>query len=232
MKSLPLLFVIAAVAWAGPRFGGRVGYYSGNEPRTGDGASSPFFGGQFVLPLMNLVSLEFSGSYASSESDITMDNYLFNYLEEEQGVDFGGNIDSLKLYLEQEWGWSDPTILDSLQDYRVTFHDLDLGATLKINLPVGNIPVQPYIGGGGGAHLIVSDADVLLQMVSAQTGGAVTIDPYDKVHPEAHGVIGASYQPPMLPLSIFGEYRYARAFGEEAGSGGISSVYGGVNVGF
>ncbi len=36
----------------------------------------------------------------------------------------------------------------------------------------------------------------------------------------------------MLPLSIFGEYRYARAFGEEAGSGGISSVYGGVNVGF
>lgn len=232
MRNLFLVLLAAAVAWAGPRFGGRIGYYSGNEPRTGETAGSAIYGGQFVLPLMNLVSLEFSAGYASSKSDITLDSYLFNYLEQEQGVDLGGNLDSLVQYLEDEWGWSDPTLLDSLQAYQVTFHDLDLGATLKINIPVGAVPVQPYIGGGGGAHLIVSDADVLLQVVSQQTGGVVTIDPYDKVHPEVHGVIGVSFQPPMLPLSVFGEYKYARTMGEEAGAGAISSVYAGVNLGF
>ena len=232
MKNLLLLLVAAAVAWAGPRFGGRIGYYNGNEPRTGEGASSAIYGGQFVLPLMNLVSVEFSAGYTSTKSDITLDSYLFNFLEEEQGLDLGGNIDSLQQYLQDEWGWSDPTLLDSLQSYQVTFHDLDLGATLKVNLPVGQVPVQPYIGGGGGAHFIVSDADVLLQVVSQQTGGGVTIDPYDKVHPEVHGVFGVSFQMPMMPLSAFAEYKYARTLGEEAGAGTISSVYVGANIGF
>jgi len=233
LRYLLIVLLAAAVVEAGPHFGGRIGHYSGNEPRTGGTAGATIWGGQFSLPLMNLVSLEFSAGYAATKSDITLENYLFNYLETEQGVDLGESDSLLREYLKQEWGWSDTTILYSLQSYQVTFHDLDLGATLKIELPVGSsIPVKPYVGGGGGAHVIVSDADVLLEVVSHQTGGGVTIDPYDKVHPEVHGVIGASFQPPMMPLSVFAEYKYARTMGYEPGAGAISTVYAGVNIGF
>jgi hypothetical protein len=232
LRNLILIAVLAAVASAGPRFGGRVGYYEGNEPRTGDPADNAIFGGQFIFPIMSLVSLEFSAGYTSSSSDITMQDYLINYIEEEEGVDFGGNVDSLMGYLEDEWGWEAPAEQEFLQSYTATFHDLDLGATLKVNLPLGSLPFTPYVGGGGGAHIMVSDADLLIQYVQEQTGQGSPLDPYDKVHPEVHGVVGASFQPAMLPIGLFAEYKYARTLGSDSGAGAISSIYAGVNVGF
>lgn len=232
LRNLILVPIMFAAALAGPRFGGRVGYYSGNDPRTEDGGTSPSFGGQILLPLMEMVSVELSAGYASTETDIVMQDYLLNYIEEEEGVSFGGDIDSLRSYLEDEWGWTAPEEADLLENYTATFHDLDLAATLKINLPVGSMPIEPYIGGGGGAHIIVSDADLLIQYVEQQTGQGSPLDVYDKVHPSVHGVIGANFQPAMLPLGFFAEYRYARALGNEAASGAISTVYAGFNLGF
>lgn len=226
-----VLLLVAAAAFAGPRFGGRLGWYQGEQPRMGEDASNLAFGGQFVFPIMGMVDLEFSAGYTSQEDDITLENYLMNYLEEEEGIDFGGDVDSLMGYVEDEWGWSPST--DTLtQTYTNKFHDLDLGATLKVNLPLGGMPFKPYIGGGGGAHFIVSEADALIQLVNAQAGNSVDIDPYDHVHPGVHGVVGATFQPPMSPISVFAEYKLARALGDEAGSGGINSFAAGVNLGF
>ncbi len=232
MKNLLIVLVIAATALAGAKFGGRVGYYQGNEPRTGGSADNPIFGGQFLFPLMDIVAIEFSAGYTSTSTDITLEDYLFNYIEEEEGIDLGGSSDSLLQYLEDNWGWQSPELSEFAQNYTASFHDLDLAATLKVNLPLGNLPVQPYVGGGAGAHIIVSDADLLIQYVQEQTGQGSPIDPYDKVHPSVHGVLGATFQPAMLPVGFFAEYKYSRALGDEAGSGNISSVYGGVNIGF
>lgn len=229
MRNFVLVPAIAAVALAGPRIGGRVGYYSGADPRTDEGGSSPVFGGQIILPLMDMVAVELSAGYASSETDIVMQDYLIDYIEEEEGITI--DQDSLLQYLQEEWGWEGPGD-QLLQNYTATFHDLDVAATLKVFLPVSSLPIEPYIGGGGGAHIMVSDADLLIQYVEQQTGQESPLDVYDKVHPSVHGVIGASFQPAALPVGFFAEYRYARALGDEAGAGDISSVYTGVNLGF
>ena len=226
-----LVVVIVPLALAGPQIGGRAGYFSGGEPRTEGDASGAAFGGQFSLPLLGVADLEISALYASSETDITLENYLINYIEQEEGVEFGGSLDSLLNYLENEWGWEAPEETEFLEEYTATYHDLDLAATLKLGLPLGSTPIKPYVGGGAGAHFIVSDADLLIQAVQQQTGGDYNIDPYDHVHPGVHAVVGASLSPPALPVSLFAEYKYTHALGDEAGSGGISQVIGGINLG-
>lgn len=227
---LAALLVVSA-SFAGPKIGGRLGYFSGGEPRTEGDASGLAFGGQFTIPLLGLADLEVSALYASSETDITLEDYLFNYIEEEEGMDFGGDLDSLLNYLEQEWGWEAPEETDFLSEYTATYHDLDLAATLKLGLPLGSSPIKPYIGGGGGAHFIVSDADLLMQYVQEQTGGGSGMDPYDHVHPGVHAVAGVNLSPPALPISFFAEFKYTHALGDQAGAGGMTQVIGGVNVG-
>jgi len=229
MRTLLLVPAIAAAALAGPRIGGRVGYYSGNDPRTEDGGSSPFFGGQIALPLMEMVSLELSAGYASTETDILLSDYLLDYIEQEEGVRV--DPDSLLDYLENEWGWTGGGA-EFARNYTATFHDLDLAATLKVGIPIGNLPFRPYVGGGGGAHIMVSDADLLIEYVEQQTGEGSPLEVYDKIHPSVHGVVGADFRPPALPVSLFAEYRYARVLGEEAGAGDIGSINTGVNLGF
>jgi hypothetical protein len=231
LKKFLILAIVTGFALAGPRFGGSVGYYSGEDPRTGSSVGSPVFGGQFVVPLLNIINLELSAGYTSSSSDIIMSDYLFSYIEEEGGPDLGGNVDSLLGYLEEEWGWEDPTVQELTSSYTATYHDLDVGLTLTVNLPIENIPVKPYIGGGGGAHFQVSDADLLIAYINEQTGNPGQIDPYDHVHPGVHGVVGLTFSPPIMPVSFFGEYRIAKPIGDEAGSA-ISMYKFGVNLGF
>ncbi len=233
MKTIMILILICGIAAAGVRFGGRIGYYNGDDPRTGQSASSPVFGGQISFPLLSLVEFEISGSYASSESNITMEQYLMTYIEDEYGENFHGDIQQLEGYLEGQWGWSPDSIESQmLSDYTATFHDIDLGVTMKVKIPIGAIPVRPYIGAGGGAHILFSDADVLMQVVNEQTGGTVSIDPYDHVHPGVHGVLGVSFEPPMVPLSVFGEYKYTKPISADKSVDGISMFYAGVNLGF
>lgn len=233
MKIFLTLMLVCGIATAGVRLGGRLGYYSGDDPRTGQSASSTVFGGQLSFPLMSLLELEISGSYASSESDITMQQYLISYIEEEYGQNYEGDSLGLFQYLEEEWEWTPDSLSTQLMgDYTATFHDIDLGATLKIKIPIGTIPLKPYIGAGGGAHIIFSDADVLMQVVSSETGGAVAIDPYDHVHPGIHGVVGVSFDPPMVPLSVFGEYKYTKPLASDNEVDGISMYYIGLNLGF
>ncbi len=232
MKKILILMLICGIATAGIRFGGRLGYYSGDDPRTGQSASSAVYGGQLSFPLLSLVELEISGSYAGSESDITMEQYLISYIEDEYGQSFEDTT-GLYQYLENEWKWSPDSIgSQMLSDYTATFHDIDLGATMKIKIPIGAIPVKPYVGAGGGAHILFSDADVLLQVVNEETGGSVNIDPYDHVHPGIHGVLGVSFEPPMAPLSVFAEYKYTKPIASDNEVDGISMFYGGVNLGF
>ncbi|MCD4700325.1 MAG: hypothetical protein K8S24_00565 [Candidatus Aegiribacteria sp.] len=233
MKKFLVLLLVCGIATAGMKFGGRIGYYSGDDPRTGQSASSAIFGGQLTFPLLGLVDLEISGSYAGSESDITMENYLITYIEDEYGHNFQGSPDSLYEYLENEWGWSPDSISSQmLSDYTANFHDIDLGATMKIKIPIGAMPLKPYIGAGGGVHILFSDADVLMQVVNEQTGGTVSIDPYDHVHPGIHGVVGVAFEPPMVPLSVFGEYKYTKPIASDNEVDGISMFYAGVNLGF
>ncbi|MCK4806032.1 MAG: hypothetical protein KAT09_00225 [Candidatus Aegiribacteria sp.] len=233
MKKFLILLLACGIATAGVRIGGRIGYYSGDDPRTGQSASGAVFGGQLSFPLLGLVDLEISGSYASSESDITMQQYLITYIEDEFDQNFQGSPDSLYQYLENEWGWSPDSISSQMMgDYTATFHDIDLGATMKIKIPIGTLPLKPYIGAGGGAHILFSDADILMQVVNEQTGGTVNIDPYDHVHPGIHGVIGIAFEPPMVPLSVFGEYKYTKPIASDNEVDGISMFYAGVNLGF
>lgn len=232
MRALLTVLLVAGIAFAGIRVGGRVGYYSGDDPRTGQGVSNAVYGGQIVLPLMSMVQLEFSGTYAGSESDITMQQYLISYIEEESGLNFEGDIQGLEQYLEQQ-GWDPGDLPSDLGGtYTATFHDIDLGATLKVLIPIGVLPLKPYIGGGGGAHIMFSDADLLIQVVNQQTGGGIAMDPYDHVHPGVHGVLGAVFDPPMIPLSFFGEYRYTKPLGSDEGLASANMFYAGVNLGF
>jgi len=233
MKKIAVLLIICGIAAAGIKIGGRVGYYSGNDPRTGQDASSAVFGGQITMPLLGLVDLEISGSYSGSESDITMEQYLVTYIEDEFGENFQGDQQGLEQYLENEWGWTPDSIETQLfSDYTATFHDIDLGATLKIKVPIGALPLKPYVGAGGGAHILFSDADVLIEVVNQQTGGNVSIDPYDHVHPGVHGVLGAAFEPPMMPISVFGEYKYTKPLSSDGEVDGISMFYAGINLGF
>lgn len=228
-----MVLLICSIASAGVRFGGRVGYYNGDDPRTGQSASSAVFGGQFSFPLLSLVQLEVSGSYASSKSDISMQDYLVSYIEDEYGYNFEGDSLGLAEYLENQWEWSPENLeTEIMEEYTATFHDIDLAATMKIMIPIGAIPLRPYIGGGGGAHILFSDADVLMQVVNEETGGGVSIDPYDHVHPGVHGVIGLSFEPPMVPLSVFGEYKYTKPISSDGNVDGISMYYAGINLGF
>ncbi|OPL18802.1 MAG: hypothetical protein AVO35_12865 [Candidatus Aegiribacteria sp. MLS_C] len=232
MKKILTVLIVCGVAAAGMKIGGRIGYYDGDDPRTRQSASGAVFGGQITFPLLGLVDLEISGSYAGSESDISMQQYLVTYLDDEYGLNFEDDTTGLSQYLEDEWGWSPDSLETELfSDYTATFHDIDLGATMKVKIPIGALPLRPYIGGGAGAHILFSDADVLLQVASQQTGGQLSIDPYDKVHPGVHGIIGAAFEPPAVPISFFGEYKYTKPLGGED-VGGISMVYFGVNLGF
>lgn len=225
--------LVCGIALAGARVGGRVGYFDGGDPRTGMSASTTMFGGQVSFPLLSLLVLEVSGTYAGTESDITLQNYLVNYIEDEYGYNYQGDTLGLEQYLEDEWGWSPENIgTEMLGEYTATFHDIDLAATMKIMIPIGAIPLRPYIGGGGGVHILFSDADILMQVVNEETGGNMNIDPYDHVHPGLHGVLGLSFEPPAIPISFFGEYRYTKPISSDQDIDGISMYTAGVNLGF
>ncbi|PIE52188.1 hypothetical protein CSA37_08045 [Candidatus Fermentibacteria bacterium] len=218
-------------AIAGPRFGGRIGHTSTEDPFTGLKADGAIYGGQVSFPLLPLLNLELSSTYNSSQSDISMENYLVNYIEEEYGINYENDIDGLMDYLENEWGWNDPTAEQMLENYTATYHDLGMAGILRADIPLGVTPFSPYLGGGAGVHFIVSDADVMLAAIEQQTTGQTTIDPYDHVFPSVEGVFGMTFKPMLAPVSVFGEVRLSKPFGEEAGNS-IVTYYGGVNLGF
>lgn len=227
MRATTVLFIISALAFAGPKVGVRAGYYGTTNPFTGQDTDGPAFGGQIVLPFAGLFDLEFSGTYASSKSDIVISDYLSNYIYEETGVRYTDQ--QLQQYLESQWGWSDPSILNDT--YESTYHVVGLASVLKLGVPLGASIFKPYLGGGLGVHFTGSDSDVMLAAIQQETQGEVTIDPYDHIHPSILGVVGVSVQPPLLPLSFFGEYNYSKPMGDEAGDG-INTFQAGVNFGF
>jgi len=225
MVKLLVLFIAAGLALAGPKVGVRAGYYGTSNPFTGQDTSGPAIGGQIVLP-MALFDLEFSGTYASSKADIVMSDFLVEYVRENGWEGYQGAPEGIIGYLEGQ-GWS-PDTLNST--YEATYHDLGLAGVLKLGVPLGGPVFKPYLGGGFGVHFTASDADVMLLAIERQQG-EVTIDPYDHIHPTMLGVAGISIQPPMLPISIFGEYNYSKPIGEEAGDA-INFFQAGVNFGF
>ena len=228
---LTILLVISVAALAGPRFGRRVGYPTADDPFTGLSTDGAIFGGQMTFPLMPMLGLELSGTYTSTESDISMDSYLTNYIEDEYGYNFEGDMDGLLDYLENEWGWDDPTTGQLLEDYTATYHNLGLAGILRADIPMGVSPLSPYVGGGAGVHFVVSDADAMLAAIEQQTTGQTTIDPYDHIFPSAEGVVGLTFSPMALPVSVFGEVRLSKPFGDDAGDA-IVTYFGGANLGF
>ncbi len=230
-KMIFTVILIASVALAGPRIGGRVGYSTVEDPFTGLSANGAIFGGQLMLPIMPVLGVEISGTYTSTESDISMDSYLTNYIEDEYGMDFSGNIDGLRDYMEGQLGWTLPAEADMLEDYTATYHNLGLAGILKADIPMGGSPFTPYVGGGGGVHFVVSDADAMLGLLQQQATGEPAIDPYDHIFPSAEGVVGLNFKPAGVPVSMFGEVRMSKPFGDDAGDA-IITYFGGANLGF
>lgn len=230
-RALSILLVLCVAAFAGPKFGGRIGYTTAQDPFTGLDTDGAIFGGQMTFPLMPVLSLEMSGTYTSTESDISMENYLTNYIEDEYGETFDGDMDELLVYLEDQWGWDDPTAGQLLEDYTATYHNLGLAGILRADIPMGVSPLSPYVGGGAGVHFVVSDADAMLAAIEQQTTGQTTIDPYDHIFPSAEGVVGMTFSPMALPVSMFGEVRLSKPFGDDAGDA-IVTYFGGANLGF
>ena len=229
-KMIFALVLIASVALAGPRIGGRVGYSTAEDPFTGLTANGAIFGGQLTLPLMPLLGVEISGTYTSTESDVSMESYLANYLSDEYDFEYNGNIDDLRNYMEGQLGWDLPAETAMLEDYTATYHNLGLAGILRADIPLGSSPVSPYVGGGGGVHFVVSDADAMLAMIQQQTGEPA-IDPYDHIFPSAEGVVGLNFKPAAIPISMFGEVRISKPFGDDAGDA-IITYFGGANLGF
>lgn len=227
MRAIVVLFLIAALAAAGPKVGVRAGYYGTTNPFTGQDTDGPAFGGQIVLPLAGIFDLEFSGTYASSKSNIVMADYLSNYIYDQTGVRYSD--EALQAYLQSQWGWSDPEMLGGT--YEATYHDLGLASVLKLGFPLGASILRPYLGGGMGVHFTASDADAMLAAIETQTQGYTTIDPYDHINPALLGVAGIQVKPPLLPLSFFGEYNYNKPMGDEAGDP-IHVFQFGANFGF
>lgn len=231
MKSpITVLFLIAAAAFAGPKVGGRVGYTTAEDPFTGLSTDGAIFGGQMTFPLMPILNLEVSG-HTSTESDISMGNYLTNYIEDQYGYNFQGNMDGLLEYLGNEWGWDDPTAGQLLEDYTATYHNLGLAGILRADIPILASPLSPYVGGGAGLHFVVSDADAMLAAIEQHTTGQTTIDPYDHIFPSVEGVAGLTFKPMGMPVSVFGEVRLSKPFGDDAGNA-IVTYFGGANLGF
>ena len=229
-KTIFAVVIIASMALAGPRVGGRIGYSTAEDPFTGLDANGAIFGGQLTLPLMPLLGVEFSGTYTSTESDVSMESYLTNYIEDEYGLDFSGDVNGLRDYLEGNLEWDLPPEADMYKDYTATYHNLGLAGILRADIPVGGLPLTPYVGGGGGVHFVVSDADAMLALLQQQTGEPA-IDPYDHIFPSAEGVIGVNFKPAGVPVSMFGEIRLSKPFGDDAGDA-IVTYFGGANLGF
>jgi hypothetical protein len=118
-----------------------------------------------------------------------------------------------------------------LTNYNATYHNLGLAGILRADLPMGVSPLSPYIGGGAGVHFVVSDADAMLAAIEQQTTGQTTIDPYDHIFPSAEGIVGLTFKPLGAPVSVFGEVRLSKPFGDNAGSA-IVTYFGGANLGF
>jgi len=230
-KAVFIIFLMITFAMAGPRVGGRVGYSTSEDPFTGLSTDGAIFGGQLTLPIMPVLGIEISGTYTSTQSDVSMEDYLTNYIEDEYGIDYTGDIDGLRNYLENELGWSIPAETDMLSDYTATYHNLGLAGILKADIPMGGSPFTPYVGGGGGVHFVVSDADAMLAMLEQQTTGEPAIDPYDHIFPSAEGVLGLTFKPMGAPVSMFGEVRLSKPFGDDAGDA-IINYFGGANLGF
>jgi len=226
-----VVLVLTVAAIAGPRIGGRVGYTTADDPFTGLSTDGAIFGGQMTFPMMPILNLEISGTYTSTESDISMESYLTNYINDQYGYNFEGNTDDLLDYLENEWGWDDPTTGQLLEDYTATYHNLGLAGILRADIPMGVSPFSPYVGGGAGVHFVVSDADAMLAAIEQQTTGQTTIDPYDHIFPSAEGVVGLTFKPMAVPVSVFGEVRLSKPFGDDAGNA-IVTYFGGANLGF
>ncbi len=230
-KTIFAVVIIASMALAGPRVGGRVGYSTAEDPFTGLDANGAIFGGQLTLPLMPLLGVEISGTYTSTESDVSMESYLANYLSEEYDFEYNGDIDELRNYMEGQLGWTLPAEAAMLEDYTATYHNLGLAGILRADIPVGGLPITPYVGGGGGVHFVVSDADAMLGLLQQQATGEPAIDPYDHIFPSAEGVVGLNFKPAGVPVSMFGEVRLSKPFGDDAGDA-IITYFGGANLGF
>ncbi|MCK5034897.1 MAG: hypothetical protein KAS73_03310 [Candidatus Sabulitectum sp.] len=229
-KAVFTVLLVITFAMAGPRVGGRIGYTTSEDPFTGLNTDGAIFGGQLTLPIMPVLGIEISGTYTSTESDVSMESYLANYLEDEYGFSYSGDVDDLYSYVENELGWSLPAEADMFKDYTATYHNLGLAGILKADIPMGGSPFTPYVGGGGGVHFVVSDADAMLAMIQQQTGEPA-IDPYDHIFPSAEGVLGLTFKPMGAPVSMFGEVRLSKPFGDDAGDA-IVTYFGGANLGF
>lgn len=225
------ILMVVTVALAGPRIGGRVGYTTAEDPFTGLNANGAIFGGQITFPLMPVLGIEVSGTYTSTKSDVSMESYLINYLEDKYPDFEYSNMEELRSYMEGQMGWTLPSEAEMLEDYTATYHNLGLAAILRADIPMGASPFTPYVGGGGGVHFVVSDADAMLAMIQQETTGDPAIDPYDHIFPSAEGVVGMTFKPAGAPVSMFGEIRLSKPFGDDAGDA-IVTYFAGANLGF
>jgi hypothetical protein len=86
------ILAVTTMVFAAPRIGARAGYTTADDPFTGLSADGAIFGGQLTFPILPILNIEMSGTYTSTQSDFSMESYLTNYIEEEYGVSYEGDV--------------------------------------------------------------------------------------------------------------------------------------------
>jgi hypothetical protein len=104
---------------------------------------------------------------------------------------------ALEASLEYNWkaqSYTDPTY----GTYKLRLNDFSANGFAKIRVPVSPM-VKPYLGGGLGLHRLVYSV--------SNSVGTIPI-PDDLTRPATHLLLGLAVAPPLMPLEIFGEYRW------------------------
>lgn len=98
--------------------------------------------------------------------------------------------------LEYNWkvqSYTDPTY----GAYKMRINDFSANAFGKIRFPMTT--VKPYLGLGIGMHRLVYTV--------SNSSGTVPI-PDDVTRPAYHALLGVAFAPPVMPIEVFGEYRW------------------------
>jgi hypothetical protein len=169
-------------------------------PGSGDLGGTDLIGIQLVLDLLPLVDVEIAGE--AYEEDFRFEQGRFE---------------------------------DILAHGTGTFKDTAILATAKLGLPVTLlVPGKLYVGLGLSAHFV--DVDVTATPVDtlgkARSPGSLEDAMRDVVgertEVEWHGVLGAKFSIPVLPLSAFAEVRYQDVLDDRTPD--LGSAYVGVNL--
>jgi opacity protein-like surface antigen len=98
--------------------------------------------------------------------------------------------------LEYNWkmeNYTDPTY----GPYKMRVNDFSANGFAKFRVPLSTL--KPFVGAGIGLHRLIYSF--------SNSSGTVPV-PDDVTRPAFHALVGVAVTPPLMPLELFGEYRW------------------------